>query len=200
MDRERYKDKATLGRTNSGKTASSSPVTSTSFSTLPSSAKAVHRPGLGHVRRISGSTSAESGGGSNTHPYHGITNASTPQTKVKYREQGVDELLQLKLHQALAATDEVPEGSTIVLATGDGNMGQFNEDGFLGESQTEMSYAWLGLNLSVAVGPVRTALRRGWKVELYAWEDGLSGSLLLAHISSLTYVRSGVAKGIRRRN
>ena len=24
------------------------------------------------------------------------------------------------------------------------------------------------------VGPVRTALRRGWKVELYAWEDGLS--------------------------
>lgn len=23
-------------------------------------------------------------------------------------------------------------------------------------------------------GPIRTALRRGWKVELYAWEDGLS--------------------------
>ena len=53
--------------------------------------------------------------------------------KVKYREQGVDELLQLKLHQALAATDEVPEGATIVLATGDGNVGQFNEDGFLGK-------------------------------------------------------------------
>jgi len=66
----------------------------------------------------------------------------------------VDELLQLKLHQALAATDNVPEGSTIVLATGDGNIGQFNEEGFL--------------------GPIRTALRRGWKVELYAWEDGLS--------------------------
>jgi len=26
----------------------------------------------------------------------------------------------------------------------------------------------------VIVGPVRTALKRGWKVELYAWEDGLS--------------------------
>ncbi|KAF9015376.1 hypothetical protein BDQ17DRAFT_1340959 [Cyathus striatus] len=77
-------------------------------------------------------------------------------TRIKYREQGVDELLQLKLHQALAATDEVPDGSTIILATGDGNVGQFNEDGFL--------------------GPVRTALRRGWKVELYAWEDGLSRS------------------------
>jgi hypothetical protein len=23
-------------------------------------------------------------------------------------------------------------------------------------------------------GPIRTALRRGWRVELYAWEDGLS--------------------------
>jgi hypothetical protein len=44
----------------------------------------------------------------------------------------VDELLQLKLHQALAATDDVPEGATIVLATGDGNVGQFSEDGFLG--------------------------------------------------------------------
>ena len=52
--------------------------------------------------------------------------------RVRYREQGVDELLQLKLHQALAATDDVPEGATIVLATGDGNVGQFNEDGFLG--------------------------------------------------------------------
>jgi len=89
---------------------------------------------LGHVRRISGSTSAESGGGSgnasggasNLHPYHGIVNTTPPLGKIKYREQGVDELLQLKLHQALAAADDVPEGSTIVLATGDGNMGQFN--------------------------------------------------------------------------
>ncbi|KAF7377948.1 hypothetical protein MSAN_00218700 [Mycena sanguinolenta] len=75
--------------------------------------------------------------------------------KIKYREQGVDELLQLKLHQALAALDgPPPPGATIVLATGDGNVGQFNEDGFL--------------------GPVRTALKKGWRVELYAWEEGLS--------------------------
>ncbi len=45
----------------------------------------------------------------------------------------MDELLQLKLHQAIAASDSVPDGSTIVLATGDGNIGQFNEEGFLGE-------------------------------------------------------------------
>lgn len=36
----------------------------------------------------------------------------------------------------------------------DGNVGQFNEDGFL--------------------GPVWTALKKGWNVELYTWEVGLS--------------------------
>lgn len=74
--------------------------------------------------------------------------------RMRYREQGVDELLQLKLHQAIADVDVPPPNATIVLATGDGNVGQFNDDGFL--------------------GPVRTALKKGWKVELYAWEDGLS--------------------------
>ncbi|TEB25066.1 hypothetical protein FA13DRAFT_1260904 [Coprinellus micaceus] len=113
------------------------------------------------MRHVSGSTSADSGsGGLNLQAHNaGLTgpNAATNNaaiTKIKYREQGVDELLQLKLHQAIADVDVVPPGSTIVLATGDGNVGQFNEDGFL--------------------GPVRTALKRGWKVELYAWEDGLS--------------------------
>jgi len=83
-----------------------------------------------------------------------IAQVPTPQ-RIRYREQGVDELLQLKLHQVLAALDgPPPSGSTIVLVTGDGNAGQFNEDGFL--------------------GGVRTALKKGWKVELYAWEGGLS--------------------------
>ncbi|ESK92550.1 hypothetical protein Moror_4426 [Moniliophthora roreri MCA 2997] len=90
------------------------------------------------------------------------SNVSTPPVatpgqaaRIRYREQGVDELLQLKLHQALASIDgPPPKDSTIILATGDGNTGQFNEDGFLGS--------------------VRTALKRGWKVELYAWEGGLS--------------------------
>ena len=66
----------------------------------------------------------------------------------------MDELLQLKLHQAIAATDPPPPNATIVLATGDGNVGQFSEEGFL--------------------GPIRLALQRGWKIELYAWEEGLS--------------------------
>jgi hypothetical protein len=75
---------------------------------------------------------------SHTHPHSfpGMVDHTTPpggsSRRIRYREQGVDELLQLKLHQALAATDDVPEGATIVLATGDGNVGQFSEDGFLG--------------------------------------------------------------------
>jgi hypothetical protein len=136
MDRDRRKDRSI----SSG--VQSTPTNPVSYSELP--AKKSKRPILGHVRRISGSTSAESGSGGagsgnvsggtrNLHPYHGMSNNTPPFGRIKYREQGVDELLQLKLHQALAATDDVPEGSTIVLATGDGNMGQFNEEGFLGK-------------------------------------------------------------------
>ncbi|PPR01009.1 hypothetical protein CVT24_000590, partial [Panaeolus cyanescens] len=157
MDRERYRDKEKAGKSSLSSPASNAPYLSSS-----SSSKKTGRQLLGHARHLSGSTSADSGsgsGGNNLYNAAGVNAGSSnsnlaPPPKIKYREQGVDELLQLKLHQALAATDDVPPGSTIVLATGDGNMGQFNEDGFL--------------------GPVRTALKRGWHVELYAWEDGLS--------------------------
>ena len=96
----------------------------------------------------------ESGGAINSGSPIGTPGGST--SRVRYREQGVDELLQLKLHQAIANVDAVPPNATIVLATGDGNVGQFNEEGFL--------------------GCVRTALKKGWRVELYAWEGGLSRS------------------------
>ncbi|KAJ7148795.1 hypothetical protein C8R43DRAFT_1008799 [Mycena crocata] len=104
------------------------------------------------------SSSMPANGNGFSPPSTGYTSNTVSATaKIKYREQGVDELLQLKLHQALAALDgPPPPNATIVLATGDGNVGQFNEDGFL--------------------GPVRTALKKGWRVELYAWEEGLSRS------------------------
>lgn len=101
------------------------------------------------------------GGTSESEPTNGTTGSSnsTPSNgRVRYREQGVDELLQLKLHQAIADVDNVPENATIVLATGDGNVGQFNEEGFL--------------------GCVRIALKKGWKVELYSWEGSLSKAWL----------------------
>jgi hypothetical protein len=71
----------------------------------------------------------------------------------RYREQGVDEILHLKILQTLnTKSDPAPKGSTIVLATGDARGGQFNRDGFL--------------------GAVREALRRGWAVELWSWKAG----------------------------
>lgn len=110
---------------------------------LPSSAPP-SRP-KGHSRSSSATTGQSSAG---------VGASGNGPGRIKYREQGVDELLQLKLHQTLAAVDTAPPGSTIVLATGDGNVGQFNEEGFL--------------------GCVRTALKKGWRVELYAWAVGLS--------------------------
>lgn len=71
----------------------------------------------------------------------------------RFREQGVDELLQLKMLQALNIYPTPAPGSTIVLATGDAQSGQFNRDGF--------------------VGVVREALRRGWNVELWSFKRGM---------------------------
>ncbi|KAH9992703.1 hypothetical protein BJV74DRAFT_884552 [Russula compacta] len=80
-------------------------------------------------------------------PVNRPRSALAPGNRLRYREQGADELLQLKLLQAIADVDVPPPGSTIVVARGDGNVGQFNE-GFR--------------------GCVRTALEKGWCVELYA--------------------------------
>lgn len=106
--------------------------------------------------------------------------SSGQHSRVKFREQGVDELLQLKLHQAVAATDNVPVGATIILATGDGNVAQFNEDGYLGKFLKEGGVFHCDgavshhLALPSRLGSVRYALKRGWKIELCAWEGGLS--------------------------
>lgn len=67
------------------------------------------------------------------HYHHQQQRAGGSSRRIKYREQGVDEVLQLKLFTVIATTDIVPKGATIILATGDGNIGQFNEDGYLGK-------------------------------------------------------------------
>ncbi|KAF8266255.1 hypothetical protein EI94DRAFT_1803427 [Lactarius quietus] len=112
-----------------------------------------------HRTTTSGVDSSEPGTSSGSVPSAtaarpGQVSSSSSAGRVRYREQGVDELLQLKFLQAVSDVDVPPAGSTIVLATGDGNVGQFNEEGFR--------------------GCVRTALKKGWRVELYAWEGGLS--------------------------
>lgn len=87
----------------------------------------------------------------------GTTNTATSSNsnRPRYREEAVDELLQLKILQVLIASPApAPRGSTVVLATGDGASSQFNRDGFL--------------------GCVRMAVQRGWRVELVSWEKGRS--------------------------
>ena len=73
---------------------------------------------------------------------------------MRYRKQDVNKLLQLKLLQVVSTVDVPPPGSMIVLVTGDGNVSQFNKEGFH--------------------SCMRTVLKKGWRVELYAWESGLS--------------------------
>lgn len=83
---------------------------------------------------------AESGSDSETGP----PAPKTPSAP-KWVEQGVDEILHLKMCQSIIDT-EVP--STMVLATGDGAVAEMS-DGFLAH--------------------VERALKKGWKVELISW-------------------------------
>lgn len=69
----------------------------------------------------------------------------------KWVEQGVDEILHLKMCQSIIDT-EVP--STMVLATGDGAEAEMS-DGFLAH--------------------VERALRKGWKIELISWRQQTNG-------------------------
>jgi hypothetical protein len=79
--------------------------------------------------------------------------APTPKTASapKWVEQGVDEILHLKMCQSILDT-EVP--STMVLATGDGAVAEMS-DGFLAH--------------------VERALKKGWKVELVSWGQQING-------------------------
>lgn len=67
-------------------------------------------------------------------------------------EQGVDELLHLKIANVLLDYDP-PQ--TLILVPGDGRVGTFGT-GFLQQAER--------------------ALKRGWAVEIWSWRDGLSKS------------------------
>ncbi|KAG8773854.1 hypothetical protein FRC12_002281 [Ceratobasidium sp. 428] len=95
---------------------------------------------------------ANSNGRRSAHHRHTSSDLSAQSTpsRPRYREEAVDELLQLKLLQTILDTPP----ASIVLATGDGASSQFNPDGF--------------------IGCVKRAVDRGWKVELVAWDDGVN--------------------------
>lgn len=74
------------------------------------------------------------------------------QVAMKHREQGVDEILHLKMVQSIL---DAPNPGTMVLATGDAAEAEFS-DGFLSN--------------------VERALERGWNVELVGWRRNISGA------------------------
>lgn len=74
------------------------------------------------------------------------------QVAMKHREQGVDEILHLKMVQSIL---DAPRPGTMVLATGDAAEAEFS-DGFLSN--------------------VERALERGWNVELVGWRRNISGA------------------------
>ncbi|CAO2654135.1 Nn.00g108680.m01.CDS01 [Neocucurbitaria sp. VM-36] len=88
-----------------------------------------------------------SGSDSETGPAPAPKTPSAP----KWVEQGVDEILHLKMCQSIIDV-EIP--STMVLATGDGAEAEMS-DGFLAQ--------------------VERALKKGWKVELISWRQQTNG-------------------------
>ncbi|KAG8880812.1 hypothetical protein FRB97_009176 [Tulasnella sp. 331] len=116
--------------------------------------RVVQRTAVGHARNSSDSTNnsviTPAIGGASTN-----LSSSPPVARPRFREEAVDELLQLKLLQTLLDTPSPPPaGSTIVLASGDAARSQFNPQGFL--------------------GCVKKAVERGWKVEVVGWDEGRS--------------------------
>jgi hypothetical protein len=94
-------------------------------------------------------TQLRSGLGSGSDSETGQAASAIP-SNPKWVEQGVDEILHLKMCQSIIDT-EVP--TTMVLATGDGNAAEFS-DGFLAN--------------------VERALKNGWTVELVSWKQQMS--------------------------
>ncbi|KAF2147433.1 uncharacterized protein K452DRAFT_314590 [Aplosporella prunicola CBS 121167] len=91
------------------------------------------------------STSGDASSGSET-----TAAVAAQYAKEAWVEQGVDEILHLKILESVV---DAEEPSTIVLATGDA-------------AQAEYSQGFMRM--------VERALKKGWKVELVSWKDGIS--------------------------
>ncbi|PSN64372.1 hypothetical protein BS50DRAFT_528586 [Corynespora cassiicola Philippines] len=101
------------------------------------------------VKRLGWVKAAQRRSGSGSDSETGI--APVTPSPPKWVEQGVDEILHLKMCQSIIDT-ETP--TTIVLATGDGAEAE-HSDGFLAQ--------------------VERALKNGWRVELVSWRQQTSG-------------------------
>ncbi|OJD37075.1 uncharacterized protein BKCO1_8000161 [Diplodia corticola] len=98
----------------------------------------------GTHRASSGGEGSGSGSETNT--------AATLKAKEAWVEQGVDEILHLKMLESVV---DVDKPSTIVLATGDAAAAEYSQ-GFM--------------------RMVERALKKGWRVELVSWQAGISNA------------------------
>ncbi|KAK5137172.1 hypothetical protein LTR08_000677 [Meristemomyces frigidus] len=105
-------------------------------SVLPAKSSVISDATNGHTRNGSGSGSE--------------TTAPPQYAPARMIEQGVDEILHLKILESIVDTDTP---STIVLATGDA-------------AQAEYSQGFMAM--------VERALKKGWKVELVSWSKNIS--------------------------
>jgi hypothetical protein len=105
---------------------------------------------LNRVRKVRESRKAKWAGGYGTSGQSSGSEGHVSTSETGKFEQGVDELLHLKMMESLIDSD-IP--STMVLATGDGAEAEYS-DGFL--------------------RMVERALKKGWSVELVSWENNTS--------------------------
>ncbi|KAK7509981.1 uncharacterized protein IWZ02DRAFT_494919 [Phyllosticta citriasiana] len=103
-------------------------------------------------RRNGGTTTSGEGSGSGSET--GNAASSATHAKTAWVEQGVDEILHLKMLESVV---DVDEPSTIVLATGDAAAAEYSQ-GFM--------------------RMVERALKRGWRVELVSWKAGISSQYM----------------------
>ncbi|KAK8206090.1 hypothetical protein IWZ01DRAFT_439850 [Phyllosticta capitalensis] len=96
-------------------------------------------------RRNGGTTTSGEGSGSGSETGNAVTHA-----KEAWVEQGVDEILHLKMLESIV---DVDEPTTMVLATGDAAAAEYSQ-GFM--------------------RMVERALKKGWRIELVSWKAGIS--------------------------
>lgn len=100
-------------------------------------------------RRNGGTTTSGEGSGSGSETGNAVTHA-----KEAWVEQGVDEILHLKMLESIV---DVDEPTTMVLATGDAAAAEYSQ-GFM--------------------RMVERALKKGWRIELVSWKAGISSQYM----------------------
>lgn len=105
-------------------------------------------------RKFQANSQGDISAGSGSENMNAITmNGGPVLAPEKWVEQGVDEILHLKMLESIVDAAADAQGSTMVLATGDA-------------AEAEYSAGFMKM--------VERALQKGWKVEIVGWKEGIS--------------------------